>query len=95
MNWWERIGTVVSLVGALLGGWVYVTSNFASAADLERLQRSVNTSMQSIRVKSLEDKIFELNFKQGQNPKAFSALDNALLQRYKQELQDARKGVTD
>lgn len=88
MNLIERIGAIVSLVGAFLGGWVYMESTFASQEALKAVESTFKQSMSELRRKTIEDQVFTLEFKQVQNPKSFQAIDKALLERYKRELQD-------
>lgn len=86
----ERSISLLTLIGTIVGGWVYLEANFASAADLRAVEKGFNKSMLELRQKSVEDRIFELELKQSQSPRQFQTIDKALLERYKREAEDIR-----
>lgn len=81
---WERIGSVLGVLGAFAAAWGYVDTHYASAADVERLSKEFRLQTYDLRKRQLNDKIFELEFKQ--NSKKLSDLEQAQLNSAKREL---------
>ncbi|HEY6434968.1 MAG TPA: hypothetical protein VIY47_00125 [Ignavibacteriaceae bacterium] len=81
-------GTIITLVAALFT----VDSRYAHAADVERnyqqMQQAVQQTSNNLRKQMLEDKIFELDVKKGQQEGKLSPVESALLERYKRQLKD-------
>jgi hypothetical protein len=93
--WIERAITIITLIGTIGGGFVYLNENYASAADLKRLESNLKRDRIYDRVQELNTRIFELEFKQNSVPRDFKPLDAALLSRYKSELNELQKRMRD
>ena len=78
------LGTIIALISVLYGAWSYADSYFARASDITVITKQISDMKKS----ALDDKVFELQLKKETMPKAFSPLDNALLDRYKQKLKE-------
>lgn len=80
------IGTVIAILSFLWGAWSYADGYFAHATDVKEIVNQISDMKKSV----IDDKIFELEFKQQNTPRAFSPLDSALLERYKRQLRDLK-----
>lgn len=93
--WLERGVTIVTLVSTLVGGFLWMDDHYASAADLKRLEQNIKRDRIEDRIRDVSNKIFELEFKQRSSPQTFSPLDAALLERYRNDLQDLQRRSRD
>ncbi|HEY6436104.1 MAG TPA: hypothetical protein VIY47_05915, partial [Ignavibacteriaceae bacterium] len=79
-------GTIITVVATLFT----IDSRYAHAADVEKnyqqVQRTVQETSITLRKQMLEDKIFELDVKRGQQDGKLSPVESALLERYKRQL---------
>lgn len=80
------IGTLLALIPILWSAWSFADGYFAHTADVKEVVQEI----QDMKKSTLDDKIFELEFKQQNTPKLFTPLDSALLSRYKRQLKDYR-----
>lgn len=83
---WDRLGSVLSVLAAFAGAWMYVDTHYASAADVERLSREFRLQTLDLRKRQLTDRIFELEFKQ--NSRKLTDLEQAQLNAAKRELRE-------
>lgn len=85
---------VVAIVGILGGVWA-IDNHYASAADVDKVQRSLETQIRSIRQEQVEDEIFKLDMRRNSQAGKLSPEDSALYQRYirrlTQTIDDQRK----
>lgn len=82
--------TVVSVV-ALLGGFWAIDNHYASAADVQVMQRSMETQIRSLKIERTEDELFKLDMKKQAQRGKLTPEDEALYQRYLRKLTDANK----
>ena len=84
-------GSVIAIVGALFT----IDARYAHAADVQKTnnetQKQIIESTNTLRRQMLEDKLFELGLKKAQDKKPLSAIDQALSDRYKQQLNDLNR----
>lgn len=88
----SNLTTFITIASTVLGGWLYIESHFASAADVTRLEQQISAQKEDsreqvylIRKQSVEDKIFELEFKRRSSPQQFTPYDGAMLDRLRNE----------
>ncbi len=87
----KTITTIVTGTLTILGGIWALDTHYASAADVENLQRSVETQMSQLRSDRIEDELFRLDVKkQSQNGK-LDPVDSAIYDRYIRRLQQVRQ----
>lgn len=82
------LGTVFGILSLVYAAWSYADGYFAHAADVKEVVKQIS----EMKKDDLDNKIFELQFKQESSPRTFSPLDKALLERYKRQLKDITKG---
>ena len=85
-------GSVIAIVGALFT----IDARYAHATDVQKTnnetQKQIIESTNSLRKQMLEDKLFELDLKKTQDKKQqLSPIDQALSDRYKQQLNDLNR----
>lgn len=83
---WERAISILTVLSAFAGAWIYIDSHYATAADVSQLAKEFRLQTYDLRKRQLKDKIFELEFKQ--NSRKLSDLEKAQLNSAKQELQE-------
>jgi len=92
-NPWKIIfgssGSIIAIVGALFT----LDARYAHAGDVQQIktevQRQIVESSQILRKQTIEDKLFELDFKKAQNAdQRLSPLDSALRERYQRQMND-------
>jgi hypothetical protein len=87
----KTVGSVISGLVAILGSIWALDSHYASAADVERLQRSVESHVRQLRQERAEDELLKLSVKkQVQNGK-LDPVDAALYDRYSRRINDTQK----
>ena len=89
-NFANLSSTVVSVV-ALLGGFWAIDSHYASAADVQVMQRSMETQIRSLKLERTEDEVFKLDMKKQAQKGKLSPEDEALYQRYLRKLNETNK----
>lgn len=80
------IGALLAIIPMLWAAWSYADGYFAHAADVKQIVQQLEDYKKS----DLDNKIFELQFKQESTPHGFTPLDKALLERYKRQLRDLK-----
>jgi len=93
--WIERVATIITIIGSTAGAIYYMNDHYASAADLNKLEKGIKRDRIDDRIRDLNNKIFELEFKQRSTPKDFKPLDAAILERYRNDLNDLQKRARD
>lgn len=88
-------GSIIAVVTALFT----IDSRYAHAADVEKdkiqTQRIIQETTSNLRRQMLEDKIFELDLKKAQTKEQrLSPIDQALRDRYQQQIQELNKFQT-
>ena len=83
------IGTVIASVTTIYGGIVFIDDRYVQAADFAIQVQEQQKLITDFRVQQLENDIFQLEFKEQSGNS--SALDRALKQRYKQQLDRLNK----
>lgn len=87
----KTAGSVISGIVAILGSVWAIDNHYASAADVERLQRGMEQQVRQLRIERAEDEVLKLSVKkQVQNGK-LDAIDSALLERYTRRIAEAQK----
>ena len=89
-NFANLSSTVVSVV-ALLGGFWAIDNHYASAADVQVMQRSMETQIRSLKLERTEDEVFKLDMKKQAQKGKLSPEDEALYQRYLRKLNETNK----
>lgn len=82
--------TVVPLA-AVMGAFWAIDNHYASAADVQIMQRSLETQVRSLKIERTEDELFKLDMKKQAQHGRLSPEDEALYQRYLRKLSDANK----
>jgi hypothetical protein len=103
-----RLLTIVSIIVTLGGAGLYVDDRYAKAAEVatrfaeitsnriameSRIKTSVNQQIIVVRIRQLEDAVFEFEFKMKSEPKGLTALDSAKYQRNLRELQELKQQI--
>lgn len=96
--------SIISLITAVPTVWAlatFIDSRYASAGDVQKLIESQNMIMKQqddkfsdMRKQQLEDQIFILEMRKGQQGGKLSPLDEALLKRYSRQLNEQTKQQT-
>lgn len=87
----KTVGSVISGLVAILGSIWALDSHYASAADVERLQRGMESQVRQLRQERAEDELLKLSVKkQVQNGK-LDPVDAALYERYSRRISDTQK----
>lgn len=94
-TWMEKLIMILTIFGSVAGGMFYLDNKYATAADLRQLEVNLKRDRAIDRMKDINNKIFELEFKQRNVPQKFDALDAAVLDRYKNELADLQRRSRD
>jgi hypothetical protein len=81
----------VGPIGVILGGFWAIDSHYASAQDLQVMQRSVETQVRTLRIERTEDELFKLDMKRSVQKGKLSPEDEALYQRYTRKLSETNK----
>lgn len=91
------IASLVVLIPALVGAMSFVDSRYAQAKEVNdvknaqlQLQQNMDRRYVQIRQGQLEDAIFVLQMKKGQQGGKLTPLDGALLDRYQNQLNDLK-----
>lgn len=94
-NAWTKtikwIGGTVAPVMVILGAFWAIDSHYASAADVQTMQRSLETQVRSLKIERTEDELFKLDMKKQTQRGKLAPEDEALYQRYSRKLSDANK----
>jgi hypothetical protein len=83
----KMIGSVVAGVVAILGSIWAIDSHYASAADVQAIQKSFDAQFIKIQQTNDEDKMFELDIKKQTQGGKLDPVDAALYERYLRRLQ--------
>lgn len=89
----SKASATVSAVLLLLGGIWAVDDHYASAADVEKLQRNVETRITQYQQQQLENQLFILDLKKQQQNGKLDPLDSAMSERYRRQLQQLNTTV--
>lgn len=77
----------ISAVAMLLGSVWAIDSHYASAADVEKIQRSVDSKITQFQQQHLENQVFLLDMKKQQQNGVLDPVDAAMAERYRRQLQ--------
>jgi len=83
----------VSAVIAILGAFWAFDSHYATAADLQTVQKNFSIQISQDRASDLDDKIFALQLKKNQQGGKLSAIDEAMLERYTRQYQEIQDRI--
>lgn len=83
---WDKVISVIAVLSAFAGAWLYIDTHYASAADMQRASKEFRLQILDLRKRQLNDTIFALEFKQ--NSARLSPLEKAQLEAAKRELQE-------
>lgn len=86
----KTLSSTVAGIVALLGSLWAIDTHYASAEDVNRVQKEVNGQIQQIRVEKIEDELFLLDMKRQQQGGKLNPVDAAMHERYERRLQDAK-----
>ena len=87
----KTIGSVVSALLAILAGIWALDNHYASAADVERIQRSLEQNVRQLRVERTEDELFKLDAKKQMQGGRLEPIDQAMHDRYVRRIKDAQR----
>lgn len=77
----------ISAVAMLLGSVWAIDSHYASAADVEKIQKSVDSKITQFQQQQLENQLFLLDMKKQQQNGNLDPVDAAMAERYRRQLQ--------
>lgn len=87
----KTVGSIISGLVAILGSIWALDSHYASAADVEKMQRGFESQVRQLRQERAEDELLKLSVKkQIQNGK-LDPVDSALYERYARRINDTQK----
>lgn len=78
----KTASATIGSIGAILGTLWALDSHYASAADLENIQKAFAQQIQQIRASDIDDKIFMLEIKKNTQQGQLDPVDAAMLDRY-------------
>ena len=87
----KTISTTIGGIVAILTGIWAIDSHYASAADVQQMQRSVEYQVRAIKVERDEDELFKLDIKKQTQGGTLEPAEEALRQRYARRLEQARQ----
>ncbi len=87
----KNLSSTVAAVMAILGGFWAIDNHYASAADVQVMQRSMETQIRSLKIERTEDEVFKLDMKKQAQKGKLSPEDEALYQRYLRKLNETNK----
>jgi hypothetical protein len=87
----KTVGSVVSAVVAILGSIWAIDSHYASAADVARMQQSMEYNVRQLRIEQTEDELFKLDAKKQAQGGRLEPMEQALHDRYVRRIRDARR----
>lgn len=88
----KTISSVFGAIVAILSGLWMLDNHYASAADVNKLERGFSSQINQLRQEKIEDELFSLEVKkQSQNGK-LSPVDEAMYKRYSRRLEES-KGI--
>lgn len=82
----KQLSSTIVAVVAIMGAFWAIDSHYAAAADVHKLQQSIESQVRLIRQERIEDEIFKLDVKKEQRGK-LTPEEAALYQRYTRRLQ--------
>jgi len=88
------VKTVSSIIGgvvAILGSIWALDNHYASAADVEKVQKGLEAQIVQMRQEKIEDELFMLDIKKQQQNGKLSPLDAALYERYTRKLKESQQ----
>jgi len=86
-----KLGSTAAGAMAILGAFWAIDNHYASAADVQVMQRSMETQIRSLKIERTEDEVFKLEMKKQTQKGKLSPEDTALYQRYLRKLSDTNK----
>ena len=86
-----HVATFAANILGILGLFWAVDSHYASAADVQVMQRSMETQIRSLKIERTEDEVFKLEMKKQAQKGKLSPEDEALYQRYLRKLNDTNR----
>lgn len=87
----KTISSIVGAIVAILGSIWALDNHYASAADVEKMDRSFSTQINQLRQEKVEDELFALDVKKQSQNGRLSPVDQAMYERYKRRLQETMK----
>ena len=85
----------ISAVAMLLGSVWAIDSHYASAADVEKIQRNVDSKITQFQQQQLENQLFLLDMKKQQQNGHLDPVDAAMAERYRRQLQQLDNNKSD
>ena len=85
----------ISAVAMLLGSVWAIDSHYASAADVEKIQKSVDSKITQFQQQHLENQVFLLDMKKQQQNGKLDPVDAAMAERYRRQLQQLDNNKSD
>ena len=86
-----KLGSTAAGLVDILGVFWAIDSHYASAADVQVMQRSMETQIRSLKLERTEDEVFKLDMKKQAQKGKLSPEDEALYQRYLRKLNETNK----
>jgi hypothetical protein len=87
----KTVGSVISGIVAILGSIWALDSHYASAADVDRLQRGFESQVRQLRQERAEDELLKLSVKKQIQGGKLDPVDTALHERYTRRINDTQK----
>lgn len=82
----KSIATGITAVTTILGGMWALDSHYASAAEVEHIQRGFSQQIMQMRADDIDDKIFMLQLKKNSQQGRLDPVDAAMLDRHERQL---------
>ena len=87
----KTIGSVVGGIAAILTGVWAIDGHYASAEEVQRIQRGMEQQVRVLRQERIEDEVFKLDIKKQAQGGKLDPMDAALYERYVRRLQAAQQ----
>lgn len=86
----KTVGSIASAIVAILGAVWAIDSHYASAADVEKIQRSMSQQVNQLRIERTEDELFKLDVKKQTQGGKLEPIDQALHDRYVRRIKEVQ-----
>jgi hypothetical protein len=84
------VKSVIGAIVAIAGATIAMETHFATAADVEQMQRGIESQVRQIRQERVEDELFKLDIKKQQQGGKLDPVEQALYERYARRMAETR-----
>lgn len=91
----KAVSSIFTGIGAVLGAVWAIDTHYASAADLEKVQKSVEAQVIQLRQERVEDELFKLDAKKQTQKGKLDPVEAALYERYSRRIQQTQQELRD